>query len=451
MRKVFLSFLGTNDYLPCNYQIAGHDPVANVRFVQEACIARWCVDWGSDDRIFLCVTDESHARNWVDNGHSDREGNILERQGLESRLEALHLAAPVKSVKVPAGRSEEEIWDIFEQVFSLLEEGDQLYLDITHAFRSLPMLAMVILSYAKVMRTVSVRAISYGALEALGSVGDVINLPVEERNVPVFDLLPFDRLQDWVTAVDRFTATGDGKMIRQLSDQDIGPLLSATKGKHADAAAIRNLGKALTEFSAAIATCRGRSISACSNNLLRTLGKAQDQETVKPLRPLLHKLVPALSAFTGQEITDGLVAARWCLDHALYQQGYTILQETIITCIVNTALDRDGRERTDRELVNQAVKILKNDLPVERWKALAQDNRETTEKILDWLANWPDIVENMHNLSNIRNDLNHAGQNEGPMKADAIHHSLGEYIDKMEHALAEVYGTNACGEEGAHQ
>ena len=33
MRKVFLSFLGTNDYLPCNYRIAGHDPVANVRFV----------------------------------------------------------------------------------------------------------------------------------------------------------------------------------------------------------------------------------------------------------------------------------------------------------------------------------------------------------------------------------------------------------------------------------
>ena len=76
MRKVFLSFLGTNDYLPCNYQIAGHDPVANVRFVQEACIARWCVDWGSDDRIFLCVTDESHDRNWVDNGHKDKGGNI---------------------------------------------------------------------------------------------------------------------------------------------------------------------------------------------------------------------------------------------------------------------------------------------------------------------------------------------------------------------------------------
>jgi CRISPR-associated Csx2 family protein len=232
MRKVFLSFLGTNDYLPCNYQIAGHDPVANVRFVQEACIARWCVDWGSDDRIFLCVTDESHDRNWVDNGHKDKGGNIPERQGLASRLEGLHLAAPVKPVMVPAGRSEEEIWEIFERVFFLLEEGDQLYLDITHAFRSLPMLAMVILSYAKVMRTVSVRAISYGALEALGSVGDVKNLPMEQRNVPVFDLLPFDRLQDWVTAVDRFTASGDATLIERLADLDMRPVIKATQGQN---------------------------------------------------------------------------------------------------------------------------------------------------------------------------------------------------------------------------
>jgi len=232
MRKVFLSFLGTTDYLPCNYQIAGYASVANVRFVQEACVARWCADWGSDDRIFLCVTDESLEKNWLDNGHRDK--NILERQGLASRLEGLHLAAPVEPVMIPAGRSEEEIWAIFERVFSLLEEGDHLYLDITHAFRSLPMLAMVILSYAKVMRTVSVRAISYGALEARGTMEDVKKMPEDHRHVPVFDLLPFDRLQDWVIAVDRFTATGDGKMIRQLADQDIGPLLRATEGRHVD-------------------------------------------------------------------------------------------------------------------------------------------------------------------------------------------------------------------------
>jgi len=115
----------------------------------------------------------------------------------------------------------------------------------------------------------------------------------------------------------------------------------------------------------------------------------------------------------------------------------------MITCIINTALNRDGRDRKDRELVNQVVKILKDSLPEERWKALAQKNRETTGKILEWMANRLDMVEDMHNLSNIRNDLNHAGQNDGPMKADVIHHWLGEYIAKMEHAVTEVYGTTA--------
>lgn len=446
MRKVFLSFLGTNDYLPCNYQIKGHSPVIQVRFVQEACIARWCADWSGDDRIFICVTDEAYKKNWLDDGHRDRDQNIPEHQGLASRLQGLHLVAPAEPIMVPTGRSEEEIWEIFARVFSLLEEEDHLYLDITHAFRSLPMLAMVILSYAKVMRTISVRSISYGALEALGNVGDVKNLPVEGRNVPVFDLLPFDRLQDWVTAVDRFTATGDGKMIRQLADQEIGPLLRETKGKHADATSIKNLGKALVEFSTAISTCRGRDISACSAKLLHTLSTAREQETIKPLIPLLDKLEPALNTFIGRGTADGLAAARWCLDHDLYQQGYTILQETMFTHIINTALNRDGRDLKDRNLVSQAVTIIKKSLAEKEWKTLARDNRETTVKILAWLENYPELVESMYNLSDIRNDLNHAGQKDNPMRAETIQLRLGEYIDKMKHAVAQIGDTTAFNE-----
>jgi hypothetical protein len=36
MRKVFLSFLGTTNYFPCNYYREGHELVKNIRFVQEA-------------------------------------------------------------------------------------------------------------------------------------------------------------------------------------------------------------------------------------------------------------------------------------------------------------------------------------------------------------------------------------------------------------------------------
>ena len=436
MRNVFISFLGTNDYLPCNYMFKGFDPVQNVRFVQEACIARWCEQWSADDRIFICVTEESCVKNWLDSGHKDREGNAQIQQGLKTRLETLQLAAPIEKVMIPAGRSEEEIWAIFEQVFGLLDEGDNLALDITHAFRSLPMLAMVILSYAKVMRRISVRAISYGAMEVLGKIEDVRKMPVEKRDVPVFDLLPFDRLQDWMIAVERFTATGDAALVERLADMDMRPIIKATKGQNTDAVTIKKLGQHLKTFSAVLATCRGRNISACAASVKQSLQGIEDMSTLKPLQPLLHKIEPIFASFCGEEIADGLAAARWCLDHQLYQQGYTILQETMITFIINRALGTNGRDRDERTLVNQVVSIVQENRPETDWRPESLKHKEKTYRMIEWIHSQSDLWKSMSNLTAIRNDLNHAGQNDNPRNPDTLCGQLAQYVAELEGVFA---------------
>ena len=50
-RKVFMSFLGTNDYLDCNYYDESNPKlkVNNVRFIQEALIKLYCKDFGKGD------------------------------------------------------------------------------------------------------------------------------------------------------------------------------------------------------------------------------------------------------------------------------------------------------------------------------------------------------------------------------------------------------------------
>ena len=443
MRKVFISFLGTNDYLPCNYEIKEFAPVQNVRFVQEACIVRWCEQWSAEDQIFICITDEAERKNWLDDGHARRDdGGDEPRQGLATRLKALQLAAPCAKVTIPAGRSEEEIWDIFERVFSLLRTGDHLYLDITHAFRSLPVLAMVILSYAKVMRTISVRAISYGAMEVLGKIEEIKRMPVEERNVPVFDLLPFDRLQDWTTAVDRFTASGDATLIGQLADKDIRLIIKATQGQNADAKIIQKLGKQLKAFSDVLATCRSLDISASATSVMQSLQRIQDTNILKPFRPVLDKLVPALASFQGEEIADGLAAARWCLDHQLYQQGYTILLETMITFVVNKALGKDGRTQSDRELVNQCVAIITNDIPESEWRFPAGDDKPVTRQMIAWMQPHQELLNKLRELGDIRNDIDHAGQKDNPRKAKAIRNNLSNYIKDMEQIVAKIIRDN---------
>ncbi|MBW1982608.1 MAG: TM1812 family CRISPR-associated protein, partial [Deltaproteobacteria bacterium] len=71
MGKIYISFLGTSNYIECTYYYKNTDPVRNVRFVQEATLKTFCSDWTADDKIFIFTTDEAYSKNWLDNGHID--------------------------------------------------------------------------------------------------------------------------------------------------------------------------------------------------------------------------------------------------------------------------------------------------------------------------------------------------------------------------------------------
>lgn len=49
---------------------------------------------------------------------------------------------------IPNGKNEEEMWEIFETLFDKIEEEDELYIDLTHRFRYIPMLVMIFPNYA---------------------------------------------------------------------------------------------------------------------------------------------------------------------------------------------------------------------------------------------------------------------------------------------------------------
>ncbi|MGB9617916.1 MAG: TIGR02221 family CRISPR-associated protein, partial [Desulfomonilaceae bacterium] len=166
MARVFISVLGTGDYVPCSYRFNDGTVVSSVRFVQEATVSYSCMEWSDQDRILIFTTEGSRTKNWEDSGATDVEGNPLE--GLAARLNALPLRVPFCNVMIPDGKIQEEIWEIFQALLANLMEGDEVVFDITHSFRSIPMLVLVVLNYAKVVKKVTLRGIYYGALEALG-------------------------------------------------------------------------------------------------------------------------------------------------------------------------------------------------------------------------------------------------------------------------------------------
>lgn len=54
-RKVFISFLGTNNYLQTYYELKGeYSPV--VRFIQQALVGFLCKDWTKNDSVMIFYT-----------------------------------------------------------------------------------------------------------------------------------------------------------------------------------------------------------------------------------------------------------------------------------------------------------------------------------------------------------------------------------------------------------
>lgn len=437
MSNVMLTFLGTNDYLPCNYSL-DRRKASNIRFVQEALASILCKDWNKKDKIIVFLTKEAKNKNWVDNGHKDRDGNPLQREGLKHRLEHLNLKVSVVTRDVPDGRSEPEIWEIFDVVFNQINDGDEITFDITHAFRSLPLLAIIILNYARVLKNVKINGVYYGAIESLGTITDIEKKDIKDRNAPIFDLTPFIHLFNWTSAIDDFLTYGDAKDINALTKKKITPILRNTKGKDEDAKKLKAFGVQLEKFTELIQTSRGLSvIKSFDFNNLRELISSNKESILKPINPLLDRISDKIKDFNNNDIENGYTAVEWCIEHNLIQQGYTILQETMISEIVAKHFGKaEIANRDKRKLVSQAINIKHKKIPEDKWKNAAESNKEVVQKIMSELDD--DFVRIFDSVSQYRNDIDHAGFGDNPHKPEDLKRQIKEYYGKLKGGTKHV-------------
>jgi CRISPR-associated Csx2 family protein len=438
MARVYLSFLGTTDYLPCSYYQKQLGLVENVRFVQEATIKLHCKDWGPGDRIFIFTTEDAEKKNWHDNGHVDsKTGKILKRNGLKKGIRQIGLNVPAQSIKIPEGKSEEEIWEIFRIIFGTLNDGDELVFDITHAFRSIPMLAIVVLNYAKVLKKVVLRGIYYGAFETLGSIAEARGISLDKRQVPILNLTSFNQLMEWSVAIDRFIETGSAGLVSDLTRRGVEPILRQTKGRAKAAAALKKFGNGLDTFTKVLATCRGKKISEAAEYLKIQIDKCKKTDLLPLLKPLVERISLQIEKFEGDPLQDGLNAAKWCYNHNLIQQAFTILQETLIGYFV-ARIGQDPQNLQSRGIASQATKIYTDNVPETDWHKPAANDKTTTYLYRKIFQENSELIKMMKSLSNCRNDLNHAGHKQNPMPAESFGGKLSEFLIRFEPYLKKI-------------
>ena len=212
MANKLLTFLGTNDYIECNYYLENpSNKIKNCRFVQSALVQLLCNTWNRTDYIIVFATKEAKKVNYD-------TPNKYKKPGLNTTLTQLNLRSQIKQVSIPEGKNIDELWKIFEIVLNEIQEQDNIIFDITHSFRSLPIVLIIILNYAKVLKNIKLVGIYYGAIESLGPIDKLRNMDIESRNVPIFNLTKFISVLDWAIAIKRFLDTGDANLMSCLAN-----------------------------------------------------------------------------------------------------------------------------------------------------------------------------------------------------------------------------------------
>ena len=435
-RKLFISVLGTGLYEKGVYT-QGDFISSETRFIQQATLELiGCKEtWTEEDRVCILLTDKAKELNWeVSSRIHPHTKEDIAYEGLNTLLQRMDLRPQITPVSICNGKNEDEMWKIFQTTFEQIQDGDELYFDLTHSFRYLPMLILVLGNYAKFLKNIRIAHISYGNYEARN-----------EEGSPIVDLLPLTVLQDWTFAAADFLHNGRSEQLTQLTQQVFKPILRDTRGKDQQAQALRNFSDALNDITDNLQMCRGLNITK-DKDICR-LKKSIDQlseDIIAPLVPVVKRIERSFTKFIpDSNILNGLHAAQWCYDNHMYQQSITILQETIVTYICNknklSVTDKDARA-----LVNTAFYIADEKLQQEekKWKLPNYgENNEAKDKVRELIKD-PDIEKLSSSFStatDVRNDFNHAGFRPNPMPAGRLANKIKESINEVHNIIFGDY------------
>lgn len=427
-RKVFISVLGATNYGKCDYQ-RDNISFGNTRFIQVATLNYiQAQEWDANDIGYILLTKGAAEKNWEDNGQIDYKTNEhIMQPGLQSELTAMKLPFRIEPVKyIPEGNNEQEIWQIFDIVFNILKDEDELYIDFTHGYRYMPMLLLVMGSYAKFLKRIIIRSITYG------------NFEISERGTKpglIVDLLPLTALQDWTYAAGQYLENGNANLLAQLSKKEIIPILANTNGKDEQAKHLRKFIESLEKVVDERTTCRGLDIIRSTEFAkLKTYSSNIDNTIIAPLNPIISKIKNSLVFFTDNENTrNAYSAAVWCYNNKLYQQAATILQEFVVSFLC----ERHGIKIDDesrREIINQAFILKINHEEKENgsnWAKVKDENKDTLRDVLnDALFDSNELVNAFNHLTTVRNDYNHSGMRSqtSPLNPDKIKKAIEQNL-----------------------
>ena len=223
----------------------------------------------------------------------------------------------------------EEIWKNFELLLQIKEhinEGDEIYLDMTHGFRYMPILNIFLLESLKSLQPdrFQIRAILYGLFA--GDRSEIIDFKI------FFDLL------EWIKAINHFKRYADGWSLAKLLDKEE-----------------KDVANVLVQFSNTFHIANMHALWGFMKDINSKLKKLQKSDN-KIIHLLSSEFEELAKRFDKKRQSDfQFELAKWLYESKNYALSYVALYEAIITKSCELSKADDCNDHSVREKAKKSI------------------------------------------------------------------------------------------------
>ena len=332
-------------------------------------------------------------------------------QALDAKQSLLGERLPnANIVVVPTGSTKDELWSVFSTIVDSVDEGDSIIVDVTHGFRSQPMLLLMAVMFLRTAKHCTVEGVYYGAYDS-----------ARPETTPVFDLTPFIDMVDWSHAVEAYFASGSTAGLKSLT--------RTTKPKPGEDVDLSRRSSIVTELhslSQNLMTSRTGKVGEAARRVTSAIAAAKKgKQEPRPIAYLLDRLeekVSQLALAASNQTNEALLENHyqqvcWLIDHGHYNAAISLGRELYVTYFLLEAYpEADYKDKVKRS-------------EAETW--LGYFSRPMTDALvgaplpLD-AVKWQKHLRFYGILSDRRNDVQHAGMRPQELDYDKIVGVCGE-------------------------
>jgi CRISPR-associated DxTHG motif protein len=308
MGRIYISFLGLgirdeksrqSEYRQTVYELNGQKSV-RTQFVQAAEIA--IIGGETFDRIIIVATNTSY------NAHFKK---------LNEQLRKITSAEIVELV-IEEDMSAEGQWKWFEKILDHIEFGDELTIDLTHGYRSIPIVFSTAVNFLQRAKDIRLNAVYYGAYEK------------DRQITPIVDMKEFYVINEWAEAVSRLVEDADARKIAAVAEKT--PEFQAGE---------LNDKKMIAAFEDLTNTIRNVDVNNVSEKATAALALVESKQKKASavgkilLKLFLDKFAVLATAEPGSGRYDlayfrlQLEIIKLLLEHKLFMQAYTVMREFV--------------------------------------------------------------------------------------------------------------------------